>query len=163
MAFLSYHIGAQDTPGNIKRYDFKDVGKYDAMTYTVLVIKDCNTNEKTYNLRISYAENILTFSDGIAANILNTFNYLTSTTFEPELKGENSYIVCEVSEGLYFKFKPSAKHLDLIWNNTLIAGINRDEIKEFESLLKKVESTFAEKGRDLKDAVIDSNVKKPLF
>lgn len=154
---------AQDKPNDIKRYDFKKVGKYDDVTYTVLVITDCVTNQKEYNLRLSFYGNELSFSDGIAAKILSVFNYLINTQFDPELKGEESFIVCEVSEGFYFRFKPDARHLDLVWNNNVIAGINKDEIKEFQELLSKIEKTFTEKGRDLKDAVIKEEYEKPLF
>ena len=176
MVFLCAMIFAQETPNDIKRYDYKKVGRYDEATYSVLVITDCVTNEKEYLLKIAYGENdMLFYSDGVVAKILNTFNYLVNTQFEPELKGEDSYIVCEVSDDFFFRFKPDARHLDLLVRvhlvgdckeetvNHLLAGINRDEISQFESLLLKIEKTFAEKGRNLKDAVISDDNIEPLF
>jgi hypothetical protein len=176
LIMASATLFAQETPNDIKRYDYKRVERYDDATYSVLVITDCVTNEKDYFLKIAYGENNeLYYSDGVVAKILKTFNYLINTKFEPELKGEESFIVCEVSEGFFFRFKPDARHLDLMVRvrlgnnceektvNHLLAGINRNEIEEFESLLLKIEKTFAEKGRNLKDAVIPEDNIEPLF
>lgn len=162
--------GVKETPKSIKRYDFKKVDKFQYDTYTVLVITDCLTNEKEYKLQISYHDDryeddrVSYFSDGVVAELLKTFHFLITNQFEPEKSGEKSFIVGEVGEGLYFKLKPDTRRMELFidWDHLLVRIYDEYAIKEFTSLLLKIEKTFAEKGRDLKDAKItDENNKEP--
>ena len=105
------------------------------------------------------------FSDGVVAELLKTFHYLITNQFEPERRDEKTFIVGEVGEGLYFKLKPDARRIELFidWDHLLVRIYDEYAIKEFASLLFKIEKTFSEKGRDLKDAVIsDEDKKEPL-
>lgn len=164
LLFFSAVLFAQESPNDVKRYDFKDVGKYDGAKYTVLVITDCVTNEKEFGLKISYSDDkygdeVFYYRDGIVRELINTFYYLSNTQFGPELKDEKSFIIGEVCDGLFFQLKPDARHIDLYIRNHrkenhLLAGINDDEIEEYGLLLFEIEKTFAEKGRELKDAII---------
>lgn len=163
--------GVKETPKSIKRYDFKEVDRFQYDTYTVVVITDCLTNEKEYKLKISYHDDryeddrVSYFSDGVVAELLKTFHYLITNQFEPERRDEKTFIVGEVGEGLYFKLKPDARRIELFidWDHLLVRIYDEYAIKEFASLLFKIEKTFSEKGRDLKDAVIsDEDKKEPL-
>lgn len=166
---------AQEMPNDIKRYDFKKADRYDGVMYSVVQITDCITNEKEYKLRIaySYEENkveyrvALLYSDGIVAEIIKAFNYLINTQFDTDGYAEESYIVCELGEGAFFKYDLSSRHIDLMVSNKeetrVLAGIDRREIEEFKMLLFRIEKVFSEIGRDLKDAVILEDKKEPVL
>lgn len=168
--------GIKEMPRNFKRYDIVEVDRFQWDTYSVLVITDCITKEKDYKLSISYHDNecncekVSYFSEGVVAELLKTFYYITNTQFntqfEPELENEKSFIVFDVCENLYFRYRLSGRHLELfIDNNHLLAGFSDDNsIKRFASLLLKIEQTFTEKGRDLKNAIIsDDDKKEPIM
>jgi hypothetical protein len=180
MVFLCATMFAQEMPDDIKRYDYKEADRYDGAKYCVLKITDCITNAKEYKLRITYSfeENkiehkvVLFYSDDVVAEIIKTFNYLVNTRFEPGHKDEESFIVCEVGEGAYLKYNLGNRHIDFMVHvvddfnresTRVLAGIDRDEIEEFQSLLLKVEKAFEEQGQKLKDAVISDDNLKPLF
>ena len=151
---------SQDVPKNIVRYDSKDVAKYDGVTYSVVVKTDFATNEKSYYLGMKYDNGTRKFnflySDRVVAAITNTFRYLTTTTFEPTIKGETTSMICYVSSDMYFSFKPDGKRMDLYYRPDIysspehLAEIARDEIEEYNGILTKIEKTFNEKGKDLK-------------
>lgn len=163
--------GIQETPKSVKRYDFIEVDKYQYDTYTVVVITDCLTKEKDYKLKISYddgngGKRVSYFSDGVVAELLKSFYYIIITQFEPVIEGEESYAIFEVCDGLYFKYRINIRRIELfVDDNHLLARISDEKgIKEFASLLLKIEKTFAEKGRDLKDAVItDDEKNEPIL
>ena len=181
----------------IKRYDLKEVGTFQYDEYTVMVITDCLTNDKEYKLRVSYSvefnndkheTKVLYLSDGVVDEMIKAFSFLYTTEFEPKLEGEESFIIYEISDGLFFKYRISPRRLEvLIDDNKVMPSIydvydedaddiyneykakNRQhvlaqidyeyEMKEFGSLLQKIEKAFAEKGRDPKDAVIPNDNK----
>lgn len=160
----------KETFQSINRYDFKEIDRFQYDTYTVLVITNCLTNDKEYKLMISYkddryeAKRVSYFSDGVVAELLKAFHYLTTAEFAPEREDEKSFIIYEICEDLYFKYRIGERRFELwIDGDHLLARIyEEDTLKEYASLLLKIEQTFAEKGRDLKDAKItDENKKEP--
>ena len=175
LLFLGTIVFAQEMPNDIKRYDFKKADKYDGAHYSVLKITDCVTDEKEYKLKVafSYEENKveykvkLIYSDGIVAEIIKAFNYLINTKFELKHNDEESFIICELGEGAYFKYDIESNHIDLMVTfnneNRVLAGINRNEIEEFKTLLFRIEKSFAEMGRDLKDVVNTKDKKEPVL
>ncbi len=185
MIFSITTIDAQEMPdcsNSVNRYDFKEIDSFYGgdgdYTYTVLVITNCITNEKEYKLMISRSgdtylldDGIVAYkcllNDGVVAELLKAFHYLITTQFKPKMEDEKSFIIYEVCEKLYFKYMLDDHRLELLTDNGIIvAKINHDdEIEEFASLLLKIEKTFDEKGRDLKDAVISDENKKeqPMF
>jgi hypothetical protein len=160
----------KEPPRNICRYDFKEVGKFQNDTYTVLVITNCMTNDKEYKLMISYEDyryegkKVSYFSDGVVAELLKGFHYLITTEFAPGQEGDKSFVIYEICDDLYFKYRIGERRFEL-WINEdhLLAKIfEENTIKEYASFLYKIEQTFSEKGRDLKDAKItDENKKEP--
>lgn len=178
--FFASTAFAQEMPNNLKRYDYKETDRYDGATYSVLKITDCVTNEEEYKLRVTYSfeeykvehKVVLFYSDDVVAEIIKTFDYLINTKFETGPQDEESFIVCEVGEGAYFKYNLGKNHIDLMVhmidsNNRestrILAGIDRDEIEEFKTLLYRIEKAFLMKGRDLKNAVISNDNIEPLF
>ena len=187
---------AQETPKNIKRYDYKKVGEYQYDKYTVMTITDCISNEKEYKLKISYSieltnkekeKKVLYLSEAVVAEMINAFSYLYTTIFELGVDGEESFIIYEISNGLFFKYRIYSHHLELIIDDNqvmpsiydvyddddiyneykaksrqhVLAHIyTESDMKDFGVLLQKIEKTFTEKGRDLKDAVIPDDDKK---
>ena len=176
LMILGTTIYAQETPNDIKRYDYKVADRYDGATYSVLTITDCLTNEKDYRLKIdfSFEENkidykcVLYYNEAVVAEMIKVFNYIVDTDFVG-VKGEESFIICDVGSGAYFKYNVNKPHIDLMVlvtddNNKertrKLASIDGYEIGEFRTLLLKIEKVFAEKGRDLKDAVNSNDDKK---
>ena len=189
-------IYAQEIPNDIKRYDYKKVGVYQYDEYYVMVITDCITKEKEYKLRISYSvqltneekeKKVLYLSDAVVAKMINAFSYLYTTKFELGVDGEESFIIYEISNGLFFKYRIYSHRLELIIDDNqvmpsiydvyddddiyneyeaksrqhVLARIYAEsEIKDFGVLLQKIEETFTEKGRDLKEAVVSDVDKK---
>ena len=173
-------VFAQEMPASVKRYDYKETDRYDGATYSVLKITDCITNEEEFKLRVTFSfeeykvehKVVLFYSDDVVAEIIKTYNYLVNTKFENGPQGEDSFIVCEVGEGAFFKYNLGKNHMDLMVhvvdsNNRestrILAGIDRDEIEEFKTLLSKIEEAFLIKGLDLKKAVISHDNIEPLF
>ena len=186
-------IVAQEVPGSIKRYDFKEVDKYQFDTYTAMVITNCITSEKEYKLRISYSvefnngkdeTKMLYLSDGIVDEMIKAFSYFNAVEFEPELNGEKSFVIYDVGDGLFFKYRPSSCRLELLIDDDQVKAsiydVYDDDVddiynaykaksrqhvlariykesdkKEFGALLQKIERTFAEKGRNVKSAISD--------
>lgn len=165
--------GVKEPPQNINRYDLKEVGTFQYDTYTVLGITNCVTNDKEYRLMISYIEDdkcgkkgvekrVAYFSDGVAAELIKAFHYLNTTEFAPEREGEKSYIIYELCENLYFKYRIGEPCFEL-WidgDHLLVKMFEEKTIKKYASLLLEMEQAFAELGRDLKDAKITDENKK---
>lgn len=161
--------------------DMYDGAVYSVLQITDLVT---NEKECKLRVTFTYEKNgvdyrvVLFYSDGVVAEMIKTFNYLINAQFEPVNKGEKSFICCEVGEGIYFKYNLSTRHLDLMVrvvdskNNEedcifrvddgknkeaetqRLAGIDRNEIGEFQSLLQRIENAFANYGRNMKDSTI---------
>ena len=160
MALLTCPMWAQEKPESIIRIDTKDVGRYDAFTYFVVVNTDLNSNEKTYGLYLNGSRNGITwrisFNQQAVASLIKYFQYITTTTFDPPAKWEKSDIVCYVNQSVYYKLNTSNKHVDLMYvedasmiNDIYLAEINQDEYKEFKELLDNIAQTLTQKGCNL--------------
>ena len=191
LLFFITKLEAQEVPNSIKRYDLKEVGRFQSDEYAVMVITDCITNEKEYKLRISYRvefdngkheTKVLYLSDSVANEMIKAFSYLTTAKFGSKLQGEETFIICEVGEGIYFKFKPNSRQLEVLIDDDqvkpciydvfddddgiynefrakerkhVLSRIKEYEMNEFGSFLQKIEKTFAEKGRNVRSAISD--------
>ena len=183
LLFFITTLEAQEVPNSIKRYDLKEVGRFQSDEYTVMVITDCITNEKEYKLRISYRvefdngkheTKVLYLSDSVVNEMINAFSYLTTAKFEPKFGDEETFIICEVGEGIYFKYKPNFRLLEVLIDDNQVKpriydvfdddeGIFNEfrakerkhvlsriyDTKGFGTFLQNIKKTFAEKGRDL--------------
>lgn len=199
MLFLGTVLFAQEMPKDIKRYDYKKVGNFQRDTYTVMVITDCITNEKEYKLRVSYSvefdngkneTKVLYLSDSVVTEMIKAFSYLTTAKFGSELEEEETFIICDVGEGVYFKFRPNSRRLEVLIDDNqvkpciydvlgdeddiyndfrakkrkhVLSRIDEYEMIEYEQFLQDIEKVFAKKGRDLKDAVILEGKKEPVL
>ena len=186
LLFFITTIEAQEVPNNYKnykRYDLIEVGRFQSDEYTVMVITDCLTKKKDYKLRISYRvefENgkfetkVLYLSGGVVNRMIGAFLTFNAVEYEPELDGEKSFVIYEIGEGLFFKFRPSSGRLELLIDDDrvkasiydvyddnvddiynaykaksrrhILARIyNESDIKEFGALLQKIEKISSKK------------------